>query len=157
VPYELREDYEYYERDFNVSGAAKLTFNYIDSISRGTRTAEPFVSYVSDQCTARNGVDSRDTYAPKNTDCSIQDESAYIYAMANQIKASARSQANLFLQDLPLSYYTRAKNASNKQQAVEDCLRFLFLTGAKTSYEAEDAKKLLLEYDPELVTDGFLR
>jgi hypothetical protein len=157
VPSELKEYYDYYERDFTVSGAAKLTFNYIDSISRNTRTTDPFASYVNDQCTARNGVDSRDTYAPKNTDCNIQDESAYIYAMANQIKASARSQATSFLQDLPLSYYTRGKNAGNKQQGVEDCLRFLFLTGAKTSYEAEDAKKMLLEYDAELATDGLLR
>jgi hypothetical protein len=58
---------------------------------------------------------------------------------------------------LPLSFYKRARAAAAKPQAVEDYLRFLFLTSQKNSPDAEDAKKYLLAFDAELKTDGVLR
>jgi hypothetical protein len=58
------------------------------------------------------------------------------------------------LGELPLSYYKRAKTSANRQQSVEDYLRFIFLTSSKNSAEAEEAKKFLLAFDSELTTDG---
>jgi hypothetical protein len=73
------------------------------------------------------------------------------------LRADASSRAYTLLAELPLSYYKRAKSAANRQQSVEDYLRFLFLTSSKNGTEAEDAKKFLLAFDAELKTDGVLR
>lgn len=149
--------YNYYERHYKVSGGARLSFRYADSISRSVRAAETLSAPIADECVARNGVDDRDRSA-RNNDCSqIRDESGYVERMTNQLKSEARARAELLLRDLPPSYYKRAKTAANRQQSVEDYLRFLFLTNEKNGAEAEDTKKFLLAFDSELKTDGVLR
>jgi hypothetical protein len=77
--------------------------------------------------------------------------------MVVRVQGDARSNASAQLRALPLSYYKRARAAANRQQAIEDYLRFLFLTGNKSGTEASDAQRALLAYDPELKTDGVLR
>jgi hypothetical protein len=156
VPKRLRRDYNYYESHIKVSGSAKLTFRYTDSISRSVRSAETLTASVTDECIARRGVNEND-YRARNSDCSQVQESTYTEKLSSQLKADANRRAYVLLADLPLSYYKRAKTAANRQQSVEDYLRFLFLTSAKNSAEAEDAQKLLLAFDPELKTDGILR
>lgn len=149
--------YDYSERHFKVSGSARLSFRYADSISRSVRAAETLTAAVADECVARNGVDERDRSA-RNNDCNqIQDESGYLDKLTNQLKADASSRAYTLLRDLPVSYLKRAKTAANRQQSVEDYLRFLFLTSEKTGDEALESKKFLLAFDPELKTDGVLR
>jgi hypothetical protein len=148
--------YNYSERLIKVSGNARLTFRYTDSISRSVRSAETLTASVTDECLARAGVDSRDRTAANN-DCSQVQESVYTDRLSTQLRTDASRRAYGLLADLPLSYYKRAKTAANRQQSVEDYLRFLFLTSAKTGTEAEDAKKILLAFDPELKTDGVLR
>ena len=93
----------------------------------------------------------------QSCDGRIKDDAGYLDQMTAQIKGQARLRAQGLLQDLPLSYYTRARSALNKPQAVEDYLRFLFLTGDKNSAEARSAQKFLLDFDLELKTDGILR
>ena len=149
--------YTYYETFYRVSGGARLTFRYTDSISRSARAAETLTAAVSDQCVARSGVDSRDRSA-SNAQCNqIRDESGYLESMASQLRSGASSLAYSILRDLPMNYYRRAKSSTNRQQSVEDYLRFLFLTGDKSAAEAEEAKKFLFAFDTELRTDGVLR
>lgn len=153
----LRYDYTYYETYYRVSGSARMTFRYSDSISRSARTAETLTAAVADQCVARSGVDSRDRTA-SNTECSqIRDESSYVEKMSSQLRSNASGLASNILRDLPMNYYRRAKSSANRPQAVEDYLRFLFLTSDKSGAEAEDAKKFLAAFDSELKTDGVLR
>jgi hypothetical protein len=56
-----------------------------------------------------------------------------------------------------LSYYRRAQSAANRQQSVEDYLRFIFLTRDKSATEAQQAKAYVIAFDPELTTDGVIR
>ena len=77
--------------------------------------------------------------------------------MLNRVRNDARAQASVQLRALPFSYLRRAKTAANRQQSVEDYLRFLFLTGSKESEEAQEAQRALIAYDAELKTDGVLR
>ena len=157
VESQLKNYYDYYERYYKVAGGARLSFRYADSISRSVLAAETLAAAVADECVARSNVDARDRSA-SNNDCNrIQDESVYMNRMSSQLRSDASIRASALLRDLPFSYYKRAKTSVNRQQAVEDYLRFLFLTGAKTGAEAEDAKRFLLDFDAELKTDGVLR
>lgn len=97
--------------------------------------------------------------------CNTPDEQTYFGQMLLKAKSQARTKAYSQLKDLPLSYYTRAKTSTNQQQAVDDYIRFLFLTNNKTSSEAhnktsseaQEAQKFLISYDTELKTDGVFR
>lgn len=153
----LKQYYDYYEKYYKVSGSARLSFRYTDSISRSVGAAETLSASVTDECVARSGVHEKD-YSARNKDCyQIQSESGYMDKMSRQLRIDANSRASSLLRSLPLSYYKRAKSAVNRQQSVEDYLRFLFLTGNKNGSEAEEAKRFLLAFDAELKTDGVLR
>ncbi|MFN0141493.1 MAG: hypothetical protein ACKVQW_15575 [Pyrinomonadaceae bacterium] len=152
-----RHSYYYYETHFRLTGVARLTFRYVESISRSTRVAETLSAEVADQCVARTGVDSRDGTA-RNAECNqIQDTSTYASRLSGQLQSDASSRAYGLLRDIPASFYMRAKTSANRAQAVEDYVRFLFLTNDKQSVEAEDAKRFLLAFDTELKTDGVFR
>lgn len=149
--------YDYREEHFRVSGNARLSFRYADSVSRSVRAAETLTATVADECVARAGVDERDRSA-SNNDCSqIQNEAGYIEKLSAQLRGQASNSAYALLRDLPTSYFKRAKSAANRQQSIEDYLRFVFLTSDKNGADAESAKKFLLDFDPELKTDGVLR
>ena len=77
--------------------------------------------------------------------------------MVEKIKGDAYAAAMSQLGSLPTSYYARARSAANRQQGVEDYLRFLFLTQDKSGGEVQEAQRLLAAFDPELRTDGVLR
>jgi hypothetical protein len=154
VPTRLTHYYNYYERHYAVAGGAKLSFHYADSISRSVRQAETLTAAVADQCIARTGVEEKD-YSARNQECTqLQDESGYMNNLSAQLRRDASIRAYGLLGELPLSYYKRAKTSANRQQSVEDYLRFIFLTSSKNSAEAEEAKKFLLAFDSELTTDG---
>ncbi len=149
--------YSYNERYYKVTGGARLAFRYADSISRSVRAAETLSAQVSEECIARNGVDPRDK-STRNNDCrQIRDESYYREQLTSKLRMDARQIAEQLVRGLPAGYYKRAKTAANRQQSVEDYLRFLFLTNEKNGFDAEDTKKSLLGFDPELKTDGVLR
>jgi hypothetical protein len=77
--------------------------------------------------------------------------------MVEKIKGDAHVRAAAYLQQLPQSYYARAHNASNRQQAVEDYLFYLFLTRDKSGDSASAALQFVGAFDTELKTDGVLR
>jgi hypothetical protein len=104
----------------------------------------------------REGVRQGD-YSASNSVCPIQEEGMYLNEMISKLRRDAHSLAYTQLSALPLSYFARARTSANRQQAVEDYLRFLFLTRNKNSSEALEAQRYLLAFDPELKTDGTLR
>lgn len=158
IPQQIERYFSYYETAYRAGGTLRLSFRYADSISRSVRSAETLEATANDQCLAREGVPVN-IYGLPNQSCDgrIKDEQGYIDQMTAEIKRDAQQRAYALLQDLPLSFYKRARAAAVKPQAVEDYLRFLFLTSQKNSPDAEDAKKYLLAFDAELKTDGVLR
>jgi hypothetical protein len=162
-PKQLKEPYVYYENVISVDGQLRLAFRALDSVARGTGAAETLGDSVAKQCVARNGVSENDANrtflgpSVQNTTCDRVDAQTYLSQMLNTVGREARSRALGQLRQLPLSYYSRAQSAANRQQAMEDYLRFLFLTADKNSREAEEAKKALVAFDAELQTDGVLR
>jgi len=153
----VTEYYHYNENHIKVTGDLRLSFRATDSVSRSTRTAETLEDEVKRDCVARDGV-RREDYSARDNPCSeIGDEQSYLRQMLDTVKAGAQRRAQAHLSDLPLSYFTRARSSANRQQAAEDYLRFLFLTRNKTSGEALEAQRALLDFDPELKTDGVLR
>jgi len=153
----LKQPYEYGENTIKVDGQIKLSFRSTDSIARSLGAAETLADSVNKQCVERGGAHEQDTNYAQNAACQIVDEQTHLMEMLTKIKREARSRALTHLRQLPLSYYSRAQSAANRQQAMEDYLRFLFLTEIKNSREAEEARKALVAFDPELQTDGVLR
>jgi hypothetical protein len=156
MPRELPHSYYYRATSFRVGGDLRMSFRATDSISRSAQAAETLGANVSYQCEQREEVHPGDRSA-SNSPCEVQSEEAYVGEMVGRVRGDARLHAASQLRALPLSYYKRARAAANRQQAIEDYLRFLFLTGNKSGTEAADAQRALLAYDPELKTDGVLR
>ncbi len=153
----VTEYYTYVENHIRVTGDLRLSFRSIDSVSRSTRDADMLETAVSRECVARDGVVQGD-YNARNQRCDeIGDAGVYMRQMIDQVKSEAQQRALHQLSQLPLSYYARARTSANRQQAVEDYLRFMFLTRDKGSAEAQEAQRALVAYDPELKTDGVLR
>jgi hypothetical protein len=152
----ITREYTYLETRFAVQGTLRLSVRTFDSVSRATRGGEPLEAVVSQDCVQREGVNERD-YSARNYICALPNDEAYLSEMINKLRADARSQAYAQLSSLPLGYYARARTSANRQQAVEDYLRFLFLTREKQSSEALEAQRNILSYDQELKTDGVMR
>jgi hypothetical protein len=153
----VTQEYYYNENHIRVAGDLRLSFRAIDSVSRSTRDADTLQSAVSRECVARDGVRQGD-YRASNTQCNeIGDEGSYMRAMLEEVKGQAQQKALYQLGQLPVSYFSRARASANRQQSVEDYLRFLFLTGSKDSGDALEAQRALVAYDPELKTDGVMR
>lgn len=152
--------YEYEENTITLRGAAQMSFRAVDSVSRSTQVAEMLEAAVGGQCVERNGVrsDDRNRFAgATNQSCNVADEGAYVSQMIAKIKRDAHLRATAYLQQLPQSYYARARGAANRQQAVEDYLFYLFLTRDKTGEQAASALQFVSAFDPELKSDGVLR
>jgi hypothetical protein len=105
---------------------------------------------------ARDGVMQGDNARNQRCD-ELADAGVYMRQMINQVKGEAQQRALHQLSRLPLSYYARARSSANRQQGVEDYLRFIFLARDKGSPEAQEAQRALAAYDPELKTDGVMR
>jgi hypothetical protein len=153
----VTEYYYFTENHIRVTGDLRLSFRSIDSVSRSTRDADMLESAVSRECVARDGVRQGD-YNARNQRCDeLGDAGSFMRQMIEQVKGGAQQRALFQLSQLPMGYYARARSSANRQQAVEDYLRFLFLTQAKSGGEALEAQSALVAYDPELKTDGVLR
>lgn len=153
----VTEYYYYTENHIRVVGDLRLSFRSIDSVSRSTRDADMLEAAVSRECVARDGVRQGD-YNAHNQRCDeMGDAGSYMRQMLEEVKSGAQQRALQQLSQLPMSYYGRARSSANRQQAVEDYLRFIFLTRDKGGNEAEEARRALVAYDPELKTDGVLR
>lgn len=157
LPRRLEQSYSYQQTDFRLQGATRMSFRSTDSISKATGVADTLTADVSGQCQQREGVHENDTRGAGNSMCQINDEGTYLNQMFSKMQGDARPMAIQTLRSLPASYYNRAQSASNKQQAIESYLRFLFLTSNKTGLEADQARAYLVGYDPELSSDGILR
>jgi hypothetical protein len=153
----VTEYYYYTENHIHVTGDLRLSFRAIDSVSRSTRDADMLESAVSRECVARDGVRQGDFNARNQRCDEIGDAGSYMRQMLDEVKSGAQQRALSQLSQLPLSYYARARSSANRQQAVEDYLRFVFLTRDKSGAEAQEAQRALVAYDPELKTDGVLR
>lgn len=153
----VTEYYFFNENHIRVAGDMRLAFRSIDSVSRSTKDAEMLESHVGDECVARDGVRQGDGNASNQGCDRIGDEGSYLRRMLEEVKGKAQQRAFYQLSQLPMSYYARARSSANRQQAVEDYLRFIFLTRDKGGNEAQEAQRALLTYDPELKTDGVLR
>ncbi|HEX7957998.1 MAG TPA: hypothetical protein VF508_13700, partial [Pyrinomonadaceae bacterium] len=156
MPRELSEPYQYRATSISVVGGVRLSFRGTDSISRSVQAADTLGAAVNYQCEQREQVREGDRSA-SNTVCNVQSQESYMGDMAGRVMNDARARAFAQLSALPSGYYKRARTATNRQQAVEDYLRFLFLTREKGGGEAQEAQRALLAYDPELKTDGVLR
>jgi len=148
----LTHHYTYRENHIRFTGELKLSFRATDSISRSTRAADTLSATVNRECIERSGVHNM-----RDVVCNLAGETDFETQMINEVKREAHVRVAEQLRSLPLSYYARARGAANRQQAVEDYLRFLFLTSNKETGEAQDARSFLVGYDPELKTDGVLR
>jgi hypothetical protein len=137
-------------------GGIRMSLRSNDSIARSTRGAENLEAGNQVECVEKSGVDQRD-YSARDSSCPPPDRGAFFGGLVGKIKGDAHLIAVAQLRDLPLSYYRRAQSAANRQQSVEDYLRFVFLARDKSGSEAQQAKEFLLAYDPELKTDGILR
>jgi hypothetical protein len=155
-PRNVTEEYNYRETAISVEGGLRMSFRSTDSISRSTRAAETFSAAVNQQCVRREGVNPKD-YSVRDTPCDICDAQSYLFQMVEKIKGDAYNAAASQLGAMPLSYYTRARSATNRQQGIEDYLRYLFLTRDKSGNEIQETQRLLVAFDPELSTDGILR
>ena len=150
------EYYSYRENQIRVTGGLRMSFRFADSVSRSSRAADTLQAEVGGECVEREGVHQRD-YSARNNRCDVPDRMTLLSQMTAKLRSDARSRAYEQLRALPLSYYTRARSSSNRQQAVEDYLRFLFLTRDKGGEQALEAQRALVAHDPELKTDGLLR
>jgi hypothetical protein len=154
-PRNITERYSYNENVIRMTGGARMSLRPNDSISRSVRETQNLEAGDQWQCVVRSGVNPQD-YSARDSSCPEPDRGAFFGGIVAKIKRDANRAAIAQLRDLPLSYYQRAQSASNRQQSVEDYLRFVFLTSNKSGSEAEQAKSFLIAYDPELKTDGIL-
>lgn len=156
LPRYLTESYTYRETTYRVQGAIKLAFRSMNSISRTPGAAETLEATLNQQCVQREGMRDYSGNYQSDPPCNIQPDETYISQMAAKIINDARSLASSEVIGLPRSYYQSARSATNRQESVEDYLRFLFLTRDKMGTDAQSAKAFLLSIDPELKTDGVL-
>lgn len=156
LPRYLTDSYTYSETTFRIQGTMKMSFRSMNSISRIPGAAQTLEASINQECTQREGMrDSGGNYR-NDPPCNIQPEETYISQMAAKIISDARSLASSELITLPRSYYLSARTATNRQESIEDYLRFLFLTRDKNGTDARGATEFLLSIDPELKTDGIL-
>ena len=156
IPQTITEQYYYRENPKRMTGAARMSLRSSDSIARGARSGDTLQANDEWQCVERTGVNEKD-YGKRDNYCPTPDPREFFGRIAGKIKSDAFMHATTQLRELPLSYYRRAQTAANRQQSVEDYLRFVFLTGDKSGTEAQQAKAYLLAFDPELTTDGVIR
>jgi hypothetical protein len=156
MPRTVDHNYSYLSTHHRVAGDLRLSFRATDSISRSALAAETLSANVNYQCEQRDEVHERDSRVNPSR-CNAQGDESYVGEMGGRVRAEARAHALAHLRALPLGYYRRARGAANRQQAVEDYVCFLFLTGDKQGGEALEAQRALLTFDPELETDGVLR
>jgi hypothetical protein len=156
MPRNVDYNYSYLSTQYRVVGDLRLSFRATDSISRSALAAETLSANVNYQCEQREEVHERDSRVNPSR-CNVQADESYVGEMGGRVRAEARAHALSHLRALPLSYYRRARSAANRQQAVEDYVCFLFLTGDKQGGEALEAQRALMTFDPELKTDGVLR
>lgn len=152
----VTEYYTYRETVIRVDGGLRVAFRVSDNISHSTGAAETFDAVVNLQCVQREGVNPGD-YSARDTRCDVGSEQAYFSQMLQKIKNDAYTVAIAQLRALPANYYVRARSAANRQQSIEDYVRFLFLVQDKSKSEAQEAQRILISFDPELRTDGVLR
>lgn len=152
----ITEYYTYRETTIRVEGGLRVAFRVSDNISHSTSAAETFDASVSLQCVQREGVNPGD-YSARDTRCDIGSEQAYFSQMVQKLKNDTYAVAIAQLRSLPSNYYVRARSATNRQQGIEDYVRFLFLVEDKTKGDAQEARRILASYDPELTTDGVIR
>ncbi|HJP93398.1 MAG TPA: hypothetical protein VJ875_15680 [Pyrinomonadaceae bacterium] len=152
----ITESYSYRENPKHMAGVARMSLRANDSISRGARSGETLQASDEWNCVERTGVNERD-YRVRENYCPAPDAREFFGRIAGKIKSDAFLHATTQLRELPLSYYRRAQSAANRQQSVEDYLRFVFLTRDKSGTEAQQAKAYLTAFDPELTTDGVIR
>ena len=155
-PRNVTEYYTYRETLIKVEGGLRMSLRVTDSVSGSTRAADTLEASVSQQCVQREGTSPRD-YSARDSSCDIGDEQSYLFQMSQKIKSDAYAAALSQLSAIPLNYYARARSASNRQQGVEDYVRFFFLTSDKSGGEAQEAQRQLVAFDPELKTDGVMR
>ncbi len=152
----ITETYYYRENAKRMAGVARMSLRSSDSISRGARSGDTLQSSDEWNCVERTGVNEKD-YRVRENHCPTPDPREFFGRIAGKIKSDAFLHATTQLRELPLSYYRRAQSAANRQQSVEDYLRFVFLTRDKSGSEAQQAKAYVVAFDPELTTDGIIR
>lgn len=155
-PQNITKQYSYRENPKRLVGAARMSIRASDSIARAARSGESLQASDEWQCVERTGV-SQEDYRVRESLCPAPDQSAFFGQIVGKVKNEAYLYATTQLRDLPLSYFRRAQTAANRQQSVEDYLRFVFLTSDKSGTEAQQAKAYLIAFDPELQTDGVIR
>jgi hypothetical protein len=155
-PQNITEQYYYRENPKRMTGVARMSLRSSDSISRGARSGDTLEANDEWQCVERTGVNDKD-YGKRDNYCPPPDPREFFGRIAGKIKSDAFLHATTQLRELPLSYYRRAQSAANRQQSVEDYLRFVFLTRDKSGTEAQQAKAYVVAFDPELTTDGVIR
>lgn len=155
-PRNVTQQYYYRENPKRLVGAARMSLRASDSIARGTRTGDTLEAADRWECVERTGVNQQD-YRVRDNYCPNPDTSVFFGGIVGKIKRDAYLLALSQLQGLPLSYFKRAQSTANRQQSVEDYLRFVFLTGNKSGIEAQQAREALVAFDPELATDGVMR
>lgn len=152
----ITREYYYRENPKRLVGGARMSLRVSDSIARGIRGGDTLQAADQWQCVERTGVNPQD-YRTRANHCPDPDTGAFFGGIVGKIKREAYMMAVAQLQELPISYYKRAQSGANRTQTVEDYLRFVFLTGSKSSTEAQQAKASLIAFDPELTTDGVMR
>jgi len=155
-PQTVTEQYYYRENPKRMTGAARMSLRSSDSIARGARSGDTLQANDEWECVERTGVNEKD-YGKRDNYCPTPDPREFFGRVVGKIKSDAFLHATAQLRELPLSYYRRAQTAANRQQSVEDYLRFVFLTRDKSGTEAQQAKAFLVAFDPELTTDGVIR
>ncbi len=155
-PRNVTREYSFRENPKRLVGGARMSLRSSDSIVRGIRGGDNLQAANQWECVERSGVHQQD-YRARDNFCPDPDTGAFFGAIVGKLKRDAYLIALGQLQELPLSYYKRAQSTANKQQSVEDYLRFVFLTGNKSGSEAQQARASLVAFDPELATDGVMR
>ncbi len=155
-PRNITERYSYSENPIQMVGGARMSLRSSDSISRSARVAENLEAADRWECVERSGVNPQD-YSARDSSCPEPNREALFGGIVLKIKQEAHRIALTQLRDLPFSYYKRAQSSPNRQQSVEDYLRFVFLSRDKSGSEAQQARAFLIAYDPELTTDGVMR
>jgi hypothetical protein len=156
-PHDIVQNYYYRENIIQIRGNVRMTYFLNDSITGSVKSSDLLESSVAEQCVERQGVNPQDRSGARDQFCDLSDGSTYLERMINDVRTQSISAASGQLRAMPLGYYNLAKTSADKNVAAEKYIRYMFLTGQKSSAEAQDARKRLLDIDPELDTDGELR
>jgi hypothetical protein len=153
-----RQTYSYNEATYQVWGNLRMSFLYSDSISRSIKSSDSLETGIKVDCIAREGVHERDGTARNQRCDTISDDGGYIRQMTDDIRNKVQLTAAAQLIAMPFGYYQRAgANSINKQKAIEDYIKFLFLAKEKNGAEAQTARRAMAAFDVDLTTDGLLR